>query len=122
MKPISLTATGVIIATEDARALARVVFGAADLANRHGMVLPAHILALASDLHSAAGTTERPAPAIENTVEYEQIDTTAAADILGCSPRNVRALAARDRLPGVKNGGHWWFNREDVEVLRDFRR
>lgn len=121
MNPIAVTTPVVILAAADARTIADTIFAAADLAGRHGQRLNPRILTLAAALHSATGTTEpAPMPADEY-LDHEQIDSTTAAEILGCSDRNVRALAARGRLPGVKNGGKWWFNRDDVEVFVNHR-
>ncbi|MCG7235254.1 helix-turn-helix domain-containing protein [Corynebacterium sp. ACRQP] len=122
MRPITVTENSVIIAAGDARELAETIFAAADLANRHGARINPRALALATDLVSAAGTTEPEYIEIEDHLEHEQIDTATTAALLGCTDRNVRALAARKLLPGVKNGGQWRFNREDVEVYRDHRR
>lgn len=114
-------AGGVVLSLPDAQDLAQAVLVAQDLAGRHGARLKPHVLMIAAELSSIHGTTEPTAPALEHSVEYEQIDTDTAADILRCSPRNVRDLATRGRLPGVKRGGRWWFNREDITVHRDYR-
>lgn len=114
-------AGGVILNRDDAVALGRAIIAAQDIAGRHGARLQSNVLVLAAELTSIDGDTEPAPPATTDHVEYEQIDTTTAANILGCSPRNVRDLADRDRLPGVKRGRSWWFNRDDVLVYRDFR-
>ena len=40
---------------------------------------------------------------------YEFVDTERAANILGCTPGNVRDLARRGRLPAVRSGGRWLY-------------
>lgn len=121
MKPVPIPGPSVVIAASDAHELAVTVFAAADLAARHGARISPRVLSLATDLVSSAGTTEPAYVEIEDHVEHEQIDTATAAALLGCTDRNVRALAAKKHLPGVKNGGQWRFNRDDVETFRDYR-
>lgn len=121
MKPVSIPGPSVVIAASDAHELAVAVFAAADLAARHGARISPRVLSLATDLVSSVGTTEPAYVEIEDHVEHEQIDTATAAALLGCTDRNVRALAAKKHLPGVKNGGQWRFNRDDVETFRDYR-
>lgn len=116
-----LPAGGVILSMADAKDLAATILAAQDLAARHGARLKSNVLIIAAELTSADGETEQPALPTAETVEYEQIDADTAAELLGCSPRNVRDLAARGRLPGVKRGGRWWFNRDDLQVFRDYR-
>lgn len=111
---------GVVIPTPTAQDLAQTILQAQDLASRHGMRLKAEVLLLAAELASAAGNTEATPPLFDETIEHEQIDTQQAADILGCSPRNVRDLATKKRIPGIKKG-QWRFNRDDILVYRDFR-
>lgn len=118
---IYLPAGGVVISMKDAADIAQTLLAAQDLAGRHGASLKSSVLLLAAELSSAQGTTEPPHHAIEHTVDYEQIDADTTAQLLGCSPRNVRDLAARGRLPGIKRGGRWFFNRDDIEVHRDYR-
>lgn len=40
---------------------------------------------------------------------YEFVDTERAANILGCTPGNVRDLARRGRLPAIRSGGRWLY-------------
>lgn len=118
---IHLPAGGVVISMKDAADIAHTLLAAQDLATRHGASLKSSVLVLAAELSTAQGTTEPRHHPIEHTVDYEQIDADTAAELLGCSPRNVRDLAARGRLPGIKRGGRWWFNRDDVIIYRDYR-
>lgn len=55
--------------------------------------------------------------------DAELIDTKEAAEILGCSPRNVRARAESGSLPGRKIDGRWLLQRPAVmaEVRRRAR-
>lgn len=118
-EPVSLSGDVLIITHNDAHLLSRAVLSAADLAHRHGANLNPKVLRLAAQIHSVTGHSEPARTSFEDNVEYEQITTTQAAEILGCSDRNVRSLAQRERLPGVKKGKPWFFNRDDVEVYRD---
>lgn len=118
--PVSLSGDYIVIPHGDARSLAKVVFAAAELAARHGARIDSRVLHLAEQINSASGISEQARLTAEHPYQYERIDAATAADILGCSPRNVRALATRGRLPGDKPGKQWWFNRDDVEVYRDF--
>lgn len=120
-KPIFISGDFMILGYSDAQRLSTAVFAAADLARRHGANLNPKTLSLAAQIHSATGHSEPALPSFEDTAEYEQITTARAAEILGCTGRNVRRLAQRGRLPGVRNGKHWSFNREDVEAYRDYR-
>nr|WP_269150732.1 helix-turn-helix domain-containing protein [Corynebacterium parakroppenstedtii] len=76
---------------------------------------------MAAQIHSATGHPEPARTSFEDNAEYEQVTTARAAEILGCTERNVRRLAEHRRLPGVKNGKSWYFNRDDVEVYRDYK-
>lgn len=112
--------TGVVLSTAEASLLVSVTMQAQNLAARHGIRLHPDVLQLVAQIRSAPGTTEHDHAPTPDT-EYEQVNATEAATILRCSPRYVRQLATRGRLPGVKNGGAWWFNRDDVETYRDWR-
>lgn len=45
------------------------------------------------------------------------LSTAEVAAQLGCSPRNVRALAERGAIPAVRNGRAWGFDPVDVAEL-----
>ncbi|MBB1030684.1 helix-turn-helix domain-containing protein [Dietzia sp. SLG310A2-38A2] len=45
--------------------------------------------------------------------------TATAAQILGCTPRNVRSLVARGRLTGRRTGGVLLVARDEVEARAD---
>lgn len=118
---ISLPRGGVVLDVASARAICSALLSANDMANRQGGRLNFELMTLVAQIRSAIGETE-PAPrGLDEHVEYELIDAQQAAGILGCSPRNVRSLAAKGRLPGAKPGGRWQFNREDIEVYRDYK-
>lgn len=117
----NLPGHGVAIPYADARRLAETVFALADFCRRRGQRVNPGIMKLAGEIVSICGNPEPPPHVDEETVEHEQIDVSAAAEILGCSTRNVRTLADRKRLPGWKQQGKWWFNRDDVETFRDYR-
>ena len=50
------------------------------------------------------------------------LTTTEVASRLGCSTRNVRALAERGALPGRRLGRSWTFDAVDVQDYIDKRR
>ena len=50
------------------------------------------------------------------------LTTTEVASWLGCSTRNVRALAERGALPGRRVGRSWTFDAVDVQDYIDTRR
>lgn len=120
-EPVSLSGDVLIINHNDAHLLSRAVLSAADLAHRYGAIIDPKVLRLAAQIHSVTGHSEPARISFEDNVEYEQVTTARAAEILGCTERNVRRLAERRRLPGVKNGKSWFFNRDDVEVYRDYK-
>lgn len=116
-----LPAESVVISVDDANELARIVRGVAHFARSHGATIDSKALALVEEISSATGATEHGAAAESEPVQREHIDVTTAARILGCTTRNVRDLASRNRLPGVKPAGRWLFYREDVEVFKNWR-
>ena len=60
-------------------------------------------------------------PAVSpDTLELMDIDDVSA--VLGCGQRNVRYLARRGSLTGVKRGGRWTFDRLAVVELLESRR
>lgn len=118
---LHLPAGGVVLDAADATDLARAVLAAQEMASRRGAYFKPRILVLAAELTSLAGDPEVARVEDDEHVEYEQIDADTAAHLLGCSPRNVRDLAARGRIPAVKRAGRWCFNRDDILVHRDYR-
>ena len=111
----------VLLAVDDARHLAEAVYRLHALAPRHGGRVNPSLLTLAAQISSATGTPEPHELATNEPIEHELIDATTAAELLGCSPRNVRKLADTGKLPGNKIGNRWQFIRDDVEVFRDWR-
>lgn len=114
-------AAAIIIDPRAAKILANAALQGNEYANKHGARLTPAALSIASDILSAIGTTEPPRTPTPQAIEYERIDSTTAAELLGCSPRNVRKLAEQQRLPGDKQHGIWTFNRDDVICYRDYR-
>ena len=53
---------------------------------------------------------------------YEFVDTERAANILGCTPGNVRDLARRGRLPAIRSGGRWLYPAAAVVARAESRR
>lgn len=112
---------GILLEPQECELVAKAIFTLQDLGNRHGARLDNSLLNLAGRMRSVEGHTE-PAPTTEvQAVLHERIDTAEAGKILGCSTRNVRRLAARGRIPGEKQGGSWFFNRDDIEVLQQYQ-
>lgn len=100
---------------------------AADEAVRRVGSVPAPLALLISELEhaltaSAGGTTEyrdggRPASSV--VVERGSTTTAEAAEILGCSPRWVRTIAAS--LGGRRVGRVWVFDRVAVVAYRELQ-
>lgn len=63
---------------------------------------------------SADGTPERSMDPVAGLSLRDLVDVAEAAELLGCSPRNVRALARRGSLPPVRRSP-LLFDRVDVE-------
>lgn len=112
---------GVVIDASTALKLCDALLSVNDYANRHGAMLNSELLTLTAEITSAVGSSEEAPPALDEAFEYELIDAKTAAELLGCTERNIRDLANRHRIPGRKVAGRWQFNREDVEVYRDYR-
>lgn len=116
-----IPAGAIVLPVDAARSLSRAVFSSADFAARHGARIDPTVLQLAAEISSATGETARPPLLLDEAIQHELIDANTAAKMLGCSPRNVRDLASRDRIPGNKVAGRWQFTRDDIEVFRDWR-
>ncbi|MGP5378857.1 helix-turn-helix domain-containing protein [Corynebacterium casei] len=119
---VSFSGGVVMLRPDAARSLAKAVIQASDAMAQRGQVIDPKVLNLAIEVSSAAGNPEPPSQVIEETFSYEHITTKEAAKALGCSPRNVRKLAADGRLPGQQRGTGWLFRREDVEVFKQYRK
>lgn len=113
-RPVFTPSGDVILSGETARLLGRALLAANNELGRRGGRLAAPVRSLAVAIGSAPGTTEYDDEGPDDTVVHEQIDVFTAAEIIGCSPRNVRALAQRGRLPATKLTGRWVFHRDDV--------
>ena len=70
-----------------------------------------------SEVLGMLGTTNEALPANMDSMEIDEVSA-----VLRCSSRNVRYLARRGSLSGVKVGGRWTFERLDVLALLDTRR
>jgi hypothetical protein len=55
---------------------------------------------------------------IPETGRSATMSTVEAAIVLGITPRAIRALADRKRLPAVKRNGRWQFDVIDLEARR----
>ena len=74
---------------------------------------------------NALAASDDGTPGIPESEEREitaVLTTTEVATRLGCSTRNVRALAARGALPGRRVGRTWTFDAVDVQDYIDTRR
>lgn len=69
---------------------------------------------------SGDGTTGIPPQDERETTDV--LTTTDVASRLGCSTRNVRALAERGALPGRRVGRTWTFDAVDVQDYIETRR
>ncbi|HUR48306.1 MAG TPA: helix-turn-helix domain-containing protein [Acidimicrobiales bacterium] len=69
---------------------------------------------------SADGSTG--IPSSDDRETNDVLTTTEVAERLGCSTRNVRALAERGALPGRRVGRSWTFDLVDVQEYIDARR
>lgn len=47
---------------------------------------------------------------------HEFVDTITAAEVLGCSPANVRYLVRRGKLPGRRVGNRWLVSADAVHA------
>ena len=107
---------------------------ASELARRDGGV-PATVRSLQGLLERVTAGAQLPArvPAPEHlgTLGNEPVglpdslqlmDIDDVSEVLGCGQRNVRYLARRGSLPGVKRGGRWTFDRLAVVDLLESRR
>jgi len=47
---------------------------------------------------------------------HDLLTADEAADLLGCTPNNVRDLARRGALPGHRTGGRWLLERDAVAL------
>lgn len=77
-----------------------------------GQPVPAVARTLRQRLTAVSATGRTPEPAGAPSKPAEQIDTTEAARLLGCSTRHVRRLAAD--LDGRRLGQQWIFPRHTV--------
>ncbi len=80
-----------------------------------GAHLPVHVPA-----SERLGTLGNDPACSPDTLELMDIDDVSA--VLGCGQRNVRYLARRGSLTGVKRGGRWTFDRLAVVELLESRR
>lgn len=71
---------------------------------------------IAASRSAAGGTRGMPAPSTPPTLA-DEMTTSAAAQLLGCTARNVRSLATRKTLRGRRMAGRWFFERAEVEAL-----
>lgn len=90
------------------------------IAARDGIAPPADWVAVRAAVTAAAsdsGSAEVPAPpvvAASRVVVMDPVSTVEAAEMLGCTARNVRDLCARGAFAASRLGGRWVLEREEV--------
>lgn len=88
---------------------------------RGGQPVPAGFYRFRQQLDASVYGSETDTPTAESVDDDEDlIDTTEAAQILGCSDRWVRSI--RSDLDGLNIGGRWVFRRHLVVEYADMRR
>lgn len=119
--PLRIT-DAVLISTADARILARAIGYLELLLPKIGSTLTPEIRQLGDRLHSAScradatpnTTSLATLPISEHDLNHDLLTTAAAAEILGCTASNARALAGRSAVKAQSVGGRWLFDAESV--------
>ncbi|WJY97193.1 helix-turn-helix domain-containing protein [Corynebacterium fournieri] len=112
--------SALILDQEDAINVGRALAYLDRTQRRAGGALAPALREIMEEIAANFGNSAHIEQATDECVRHEFIDVEEAAHILSCSPRNVRDLATRGRLPGRKLAGRWQFLRAEVEQLRDF--
>lgn len=106
---------GVFLSTEDAETLAQALAYCEDALIKTGRQWTPHLRRLRSALAGACvsrtgGSASKFAGSatVPSLSGHEFVDTTTAAQLLGCTPSNVRDRARRGTLPAVQIGGRWF--------------
>ncbi len=96
------------------------------LGRTRGARLTPALQAICAQLDEAAAPTDAPTDAYARTSvpaapwlplsSHDLLSSEEAADLLGCSPSNVRDLARRGALPAHRSGGRWLLERDAVEL------
>lgn len=117
----------VVIGPAEADGLAALLEHGRRWARAQGIQLSPELAALVQAIdHLAIGRRRQEAaqfrssddgiPQETGSAKVLSVHGAAVALRLGCSPRWVRVLAQRGRLPGRKAGGQWVFSAADVET------
>lgn len=112
----------VLITAADARTIATAIGILGAVLSRQGSKLTAEIEQLAERLSMAAGdadgtpsnTSLATLPIARHDLVYDLLTADAAAEILGCTPGNARALANRGTVRAHCIGGRWLFEANSV--------
>jgi hypothetical protein len=64
-------------------------------------------------------TSTAAAIAVSSSHEQDELDSAAAAAMLGVKARRVRQLAQAGHLPGRQKAGRWTFDTDDVTAYRE---
>lgn len=118
---------GVYICGRDAHRIEAVLRHGLRAYRRDGITVPADVLVVVEEVsdvateYRTAANGSSPAVKTGRFGSMEIMDVEAAAEAIGCRPRNVRRLITAGELPAQKSGGRWLVNRIDVEDLRTSR-
>ncbi len=131
MRPLVVDVPAVLVSGKVARQLAGPLAGLLARARANGERLDEDLVATVAALEEAgrryavdrvqAGLRSAGGTAVDAgrtaVATMTAMDTTETAAALGCSERNVRALAKRGTLPGRQAGSRWLFDRAAVDDL-----
>jgi hypothetical protein len=122
--------SGVVLDDEDARLLVGALALFRNVLRRTGSRPTSKLESLHARLVAAVGVSETPPdvsvsgvlPRDGSSFGHDVLDTSAAAEILGCSQANARDLARRGVVPAVHVAGRWLLSASDVRNRATARR
>jgi len=120
----------VLISPVTARTLVAALRAMEQLYRTRGARLTPALRSIVAQLDEAAAPTELPTGAPTDVdastpvprgqwlplSAHDLLTADEAADLLGCTPNNVRDLARRGALPGHRTGGRWLLERDAVAL------
>lgn len=115
---------GVYLSPEDATTLADALAYCEDALIKTGRQWTPRMQALRSALAAAAYVSRTDGGArkladqarADSLLGHEFVDTVTAAQVLGCTPANVRDLARRGTLPARRIGNRWLVSADAVHA------
>ncbi|MFG1785684.1 helix-turn-helix domain-containing protein [Rhodococcus oryzae] len=114
---------GVFLSPDDARTLADALAYCEDALIKTGRQWTPRMQRLRSALAAACvsrtdGGARKLAdrPRLAPLLGHEFVDTATAAEVLGCTPANVRYLVRRGTLPGRRVGGRWLVSADAIHA------